>query len=299
MMIARPDMPPAGAPEKMPSSRLGLAHAAPPTSAPRAASRSALERLASALERPLPARVASARELAREAAEGTPATLATALDPLDRLLAGGLPRGRLTELVGRRSSGRFSIALAALAAATASGEAAALVDLGGGLDPQLAAAMGIDLERLLWLRPAHLKPALAGSELLLNAGFPLVVVELGIPPVPGGRGGEAGWLRLARAAETHGATLLVSSPYRASGTAAAAVIEARPARPAWHGVGRAPRLLAGLAPALRLKKLAGRPVDRATRLPLAIDPPPPEGRPRADHAPGSDPRQATTAGGAR
>ncbi len=34
------------------------------------------------------------------------ARLPTGIDPLDRLISGGLPRGRLTELVGRRSSGR-------------------------------------------------------------------------------------------------------------------------------------------------------------------------------------------------
>ena len=51
------------------------------------------------------------------------ARLPTGIDPLDRLISGGLPRGRLTELVGRRSSGRFSIVLAALASATSAGEA--------------------------------------------------------------------------------------------------------------------------------------------------------------------------------
>src|SRR6202023_573218 len=48
---------------------------------------------------------------------------------LDELLGGALPRGKLVEMIGARSSGRFSIVLAAIAAATAAGEAAALVDL--------------------------------------------------------------------------------------------------------------------------------------------------------------------------
>ena len=81
---------------------------------------------------------------------------------LDRLLDGGLPRGQLVELVGGRSSGRFSTLLAVLAAATSTGEAAALVDLGDGLDPVAALMLGTDLQRLLWLRPTTLKDALAG-----------------------------------------------------------------------------------------------------------------------------------------
>src|SRR3954464_1037940 len=47
---------------------------------------------------------------------------------------GGWPRAALCELVGRRSSGRTAILYAALARALAAGEAAALVDVGGGLD---------------------------------------------------------------------------------------------------------------------------------------------------------------------
>jgi hypothetical protein len=38
------------------------------------------------------------------------------------------------------------------------------------------------VERLLWLRPQHTKIALGGAELLLAAGFPLVVLDLGQPP---------------------------------------------------------------------------------------------------------------------
>ena len=53
-------------------------------------------------------------------------------------------------------------------------------------------------------------------------------------PSPGGlslgRGVEAVWLRLARAARSHGAALLVGSPYRVSGTAASVVIKAERAR---------------------------------------------------------------------
>ena len=226
--------------------------------------------LLSSAER-LRTQLVTARELIRRPTTSDslgPRSLPTRLTAVDRLLAGGLARGRLVELTGRRSSGRFSIVLAALAAATSAEEAAVLIDLGNGLDPESARAAGVTLERLLWVRPDHLKQALIGAEMSLNAGFPLVILDLGNPPVPGGRGGEASWLRLARAAAAHEAALLVSTPYRASGTAAGTVLETAAERILWQGRGRSPRLLAGLYPRLCLHKLDGRPVHRTGDLRL-------------------------------
>jgi hypothetical protein len=269
---------PPAAPPRTPPPPLG-APTPPPPPAPQA---SALERLRGKLSQPLDPRdplsslaplidsLRSAREVggAVRFPEPGAAAFRTAFletfPTLDELLAGGLPRGKLVEMIGARSSGRFSAVLAALAAATAAGEAAALVDLGDGLDPQAAATLGVDLDRLLWLRPANLKQALAGAEILLGGGFPLVILDLGNPPVRGGRGVEAGWLRLARAAQAHGAALLVASPYRVSGTAAAAVLRAARGRPRWHGclgslgMSGGPWLLDGLSCQVTLAKCRGR-----------------------------------------
>ena len=74
------------------------------------------------------------------------------VDALDRGLAGGLPRGHVSEVVGPASSGRTSLAWAAMAAATRRGEYVALVDTFDRFDPPTAAACGIDLARLLWVR---------------------------------------------------------------------------------------------------------------------------------------------------
>jgi hypothetical protein len=73
-------------------------------------------------------------------------------DALDRGLAGGLPRGQVSEVVGPSSSGRTSVAWAALAAATRRGESVALIDTFDRFDPPTAHACGIDLSRLLWVR---------------------------------------------------------------------------------------------------------------------------------------------------
>ncbi len=185
----------------------------------------------------------------------SPSPLAPCLDS-ERLLAGGLPRGKLVELAGRRSSGRFSIGLAALASVTSTGEPAALVDLGEHLDPQAAAEAGVDLELLLWVRPRRVKEALASAEMLLSAGFPLVVADFGLSP-PGSRYvPDAAWLRLARTAQARDSALLLLTPWRMSGIAADAVLTADSPRPLWQGSGQSPRLLTALSSRLTLQKLA-------------------------------------------
>lgn len=183
--------------------------------------------------------------------------LPTSLTGLDHLLGGGLPRGEMVELVGRGSCGRFAALLATLRAVTGAGEAAAFVDQGAQLDPQAAAEIGIDLERLLWLRPQQLGDSLAAAELLVHTGFPLVVLDLGLPPVRG-RAPLAAWLRLARNAATHRAVVLVGSPYHLSGCAAGVVVAADRGRGDWSSGGTS-RLLNGLRAWLHLARRSGHP----------------------------------------
>lgn len=221
---------------------------------------------------PLAGRVRTGRDLAAGlgARSGEGAAWSRVVPALAAALSAGLPAGELTELVGRRGSGRMGLGLALLAAATGSGESAALIDLGDGLDPQGAAAAGVDLERLLWARPRKLKEALGAAEAALAGGFPLVLVDLGLPPVPGGRGAEAPWLRLARAAREPGSVLVVSSPYRATGVAAAAVLELARPRARWLGRGAEPKLLDGVEARLALARNAGAAPDRGPGKPLAL-----------------------------
>ncbi len=76
----------------------------------------------------------------------------TGIEALDELLHGGLPQGALTELVGPECSGRTSIALSFLARMTREERVCAWIDVSNALDPESAAAAGVDLRRLLWLR---------------------------------------------------------------------------------------------------------------------------------------------------
>src|SRR5215472_16290935 len=68
---------------------------------------------------------------------------------------GGLPRGALTEIVGEASSGRTSLLLSILSEATGRQETCALVDAEDAFDPHSAAAAGVLLDRLIWVRSAH------------------------------------------------------------------------------------------------------------------------------------------------
>lgn len=198
-------------------------------------------------------------------------SLPTTLTPFDTLLGGGLPRGKMVELTGRRSSaGRFAVAMSALAAATSMGEAAVLVDLGDHFDPQIAEADGVDLRRLLWIRPKTLKQAVMSVEMIAATGFQLVVLDLGLPPVRGRRVPDAAWVRLARTAEAHGTALLISSPYPVTGTASEAVIVAERTRIQWLGRGKSPRLLAGATTDLRLEKHRHRKAGETTKLSLQV-----------------------------
>ena len=60
--------------------------------------------------------------------------------------------GHFSEITGSRSSGRTSLLAALLAAATARGELAALVDTFDVFDVESLAAAGVRLDRLLWVR---------------------------------------------------------------------------------------------------------------------------------------------------
>ena len=75
----------------------------------------------------------------------------TGVSEVDALLEGGLPVGAITELVGAESSGRTSLALSFLASTTRTGSVGAWIDVLNTLDPESAAAAGVDLSHMLWV----------------------------------------------------------------------------------------------------------------------------------------------------
>lgn len=205
----------------------------------------------------------------------------TGLPALDALLPGGFPAGRISELCGPLSSGRTAIALALLAETTERrGGLAALVDPADAFDPPSANAAGVDLERLLWIRPGSPLEALRCTERLMETGgLPLVLLDLApASPVPlptrrppGSRSPAHRqpalhhWIRLARLAETTGTALLVLSRERLTGSQAAFALETRCFRPEFKGPMDGPH---PLETHVALVRARGTPIDRSVCLPL-------------------------------
>jgi len=89
---------------------------------------------------------------------------------------GGYPRGRIVEIYGPESSGKTTLALHAIAEAQKGGGTAAFVDVEHALDPNYAAALGVDLENLLVSQPDTGEQALEIAEMLVRSNAVDVVV---------------------------------------------------------------------------------------------------------------------------
>src|SRR5437667_4999609 len=153
-------------------------------------------------------------------------TVPTGIAPLDAL-AGGLPRGGITELFGPPSSGCTSAMISILAEATARDEVCALVDGNDAFDPKFAAAAGIDLNRLLWVRCRKLEHVLKTTDLLLQGGgFGRVVMDLTDLPRSHVRSIPlASWFRFQRTIERTPTALVVMNSQSIVGSAAGLVLQ--------------------------------------------------------------------------
>lgn len=113
---------------------------------------------------------------------------ATGIEEIDALLDSGfgcgLPLGAITEMVGPECSGRTSVALSFLAQMTRTGKVCAWVDVSNMLQPESAAAAGVDLSRMLWVRCGVQKAAAAARS--ARTGFVLPEKYLVPPPVKKG-----------------------------------------------------------------------------------------------------------------
>ncbi len=162
-------------------------------------------------------------------------------------LLGLFPPGRLSEIVGPRSSGGSSLLLALIARITTSGSQGggqvAFVDGMDALDPASASAAGADLSALLWVKcGGRLRVALSAADLLVRCpGFALVVLDLDeLGPMP-----ASAHLRLQRAVEGGDTILITRSARHREGSPASLVLATRRLAPRWMGLRPLTRL-AGL-----------------------------------------------------
>lgn len=164
-------------------------------------------------------------------------------------VTGGLPRGALTEIVGSASSGRTTLLHSLLAEATARQETCALVDAEDAFDPLSAAAAGVRLDRLIWVRSAHnAEHALKAADLLIQGGgFGLVIMDLGdTPPALARRISLTSWFRLRRAVEPTPTVLVSIARQSNAKTCASLILECEREDVAWSGAPGTSRLLRGM-----------------------------------------------------
>ena len=139
------------------------------------------------------------------------AVISTGVPEVD-LLTGGLPRGAITEVFGPASSGRTSLLLSTLAHAALQEEVCALVDTYNAFDPKSAAAAGMDLDRLLWIRcDGKLEHAFKAADLLLQGGgFGVVALDIGdLPATQARQIISSWWYRFRRIVENKPTALVV------------------------------------------------------------------------------------------
>lgn len=171
-------------------------------------------------------------------------TATTGIAAVDALLDGGFPVGAISEIAGPQSSGRTSVVLSFLAHRTQESLVAAWVDAGDAFDPESAAANGVCLRQLLWVRcrstdgPEKSKPwtrldqAIRATDLLLQAGgFAAIVLDLGdTAPEQASRIPLATWFRFRQAADRARCCLVVLGEDSYAQSSAALVLECLPLR---------------------------------------------------------------------
>ncbi len=185
----------------------------------------------------------------------------TGVTGLDACLRGGLPRGQLSELAGPRSSGRTTLMLQLMAAATRRGEIAAVIDTLDRLDVDSAVAAGVDLDRLLWVRgqtisqgqgaafsfDRALERAVKALSLVLQAGgFGVVAIDLAdVPAAALKQLPFTTWMRVQRIVEGSdtACVLVVGEPLARSAGGLTLTVAGRTT---WAGTADRSRRLAGV-----------------------------------------------------
>jgi len=149
-----------------------------------------------------------------------------------------VPRGRITEIFGAGSSGRTTALHSILAASTSLGEFAVLIDSNDAFDPCSAAASGVELDRLTWIRcrgdAAH---AMRAADLVIHSGgFGVVGLDLaGTAESALARIPSTTWFRWRRAIETSSTILAVIANRPLTKSCSALLIEMKRRRAVFSG----------------------------------------------------------------
>jgi recombination protein RecA len=209
-------------------------------------------------------RLIDVRPASRLEVRPRPEMLSSGIAKVDAI-TGGIPRSCLSEICGPASSGKTSVLLATIAAATRRDETCVLIDASDSFDPESGTAAGVDFRKLLWVRcgdsplgnsvssvvkdfddfyhrghratqkihretkvpERRLEQVLKTTDLVLQSGgFGLVVLDLaGIPEKFVRRIPLASWFRFQRAVEHTKTALMVVSEFACAQTCAAVVMK--------------------------------------------------------------------------
>jgi hypothetical protein len=146
----------------------------------------------------------------RKQGDGVP----TGVAAIDAALGGGLPAGRLTELVSTGAGSGGQLVLARLLATTrAARQRVALVDAADAFAPETVPADA--LRHLVWVRARTLAEALTAADILVRDGnYAVLVLDLrGVAERSLRRTPAGAWHRLHRAAESRPAAVLVQTAF--------------------------------------------------------------------------------------
>jgi hypothetical protein len=214
------------------------------------------------------------------AAPGRPSTCSsettlpsTVYESLHELLKEGLASGQISEVFGKSSSGKTSLALALVTATLQPDELAVWIDLSDSFDPSSAQDFGVELQHLLWVRSPELRTALRCAESVLRApGFGLVILDFvalfaaqqkrsNLQSIP-----RSAWFRLQRAAEKTQVPVLLLSEESLAGPCASLALQLTAQEVL---VSKAPNLVEGLRGELRSLRVPGAPPEQSAILRLS------------------------------
>jgi recombination protein RecA len=165
-------------------------------------------------------------------------TVLTGIPEIDAL-AGGFPRGALTEICGPPCSGRTTVLLSALASRTAEAEVCALIDARDSFDPRSAEAAGVELQQLLWVRCRGLEQSLRAADLVIQGGgFGFIALDLSdVAPETVRHVPLNAWFRFRRAVEDTSTVLLVLEQESNAKTCASLVLRMSMKAAKWSSMG--------------------------------------------------------------
>jgi recombination protein RecA len=168
--------------------------------------------------------------------------LPTGIAPLDALLTQvqtqGFPRGAISEILGPDSSGRTTLVHSLLAASTSQSEICAYIDTNDSFDPVSAAAAGVALSQLVWIRCGHnAGHALKAADYLLHAGgFGAIVLDLcQVPSRVWNRIPISYWYRFRRAIENTPTILALVERQPIAKSCAALMLDMQRKKTVWTG----------------------------------------------------------------